>query len=111
MNLEPPSNVNNKRTVSERLSAGLDFFNDLDLLFQLIAILVGLGCLGYVVTSWTQYFVQNGDYLIGLSIGGTGLLLGGAALLRIPIALVGVFGGAAICATAFLGGMINVLLP
>lgn len=111
MRIEPRSNVDNRRTVSERISGVLDFLLGLEGFVDLLAILAGIGCLGYVLMTWTLHFLQQERYGIGALISVIGLLVAGAALIRVPAAVIAVLGGAVVCAMAFFGGMDNVLLP
>ena len=83
----------------------------LEALSMLLTVVVGVGCLAYVVVRWEIYFFSTGQYLVMGAIAAAALLLSVTAAVRIPIALVLFFGGAAAVGTAFLMGAGNVVLP
>ena len=111
MRFDPPSNINAKRTLREWISHVFGSIFPLDVLLQILLVILGLGFLGYVLTSWVQHLISQGSYLFSGLIACTGLVLSGLAIARIPIALIVVFGGAAVCAVSFLSGFAEVLLP
>jgi len=76
-----------------------------------VTVIAGVGLLGYVGVSWLVHFVAHTQYLAASAAGLLGLLAVAAAFARIPAALIVVFGGAAVCGTAFLSGYGDVLLP
>ncbi|WP_227814066.1 hypothetical protein [Nitrogeniibacter aestuarii] len=71
----------------------------------------GVGLLGYIGVSWLVHFVAHAQYLVASVAALLGLLAVATAFSRIPAALIVVVGGAVVCATAFLSGYGNVLLP
>ncbi|XZG70055.1 hypothetical protein ACTSKR_15625 [Chitinibacteraceae bacterium HSL-7] len=77
----------------------------------LITIVAGMGALAYVGVLWIIHFVNHAQYLAASAAGLLGLLAIGAAIARIPAALIVLFGGAAVCGTAILSGYSGVLLP
>lgn len=76
-----------------------------------IGTIAGLGVLGYIVSNWFLAFWSHGSYAAALAFLVAGILLAGLALIRIPIALIVVFGGAVVSATAFFSGHLNLFLP
>ena len=80
-------------------------------LSMLLTVISGVGCLAYVAVHWGIYFVRSERYLVGGAIAVVAFALSVAAAVRIPIALVMFFGGAAAIGTAFLVGAGNVVLP
>jgi hypothetical protein len=111
MRLEPVSNVNNKRTIGERLSNFVDSLLSWDTWLWLGSLIVGLGLVGYITSAWVLFFVHRSSYVAAGVLAPVSCSLGILAILRVPIALVLVWGGAAICATAFFSGYVYVLLP
>jgi uncharacterized SAM-binding protein YcdF (DUF218 family) len=76
-----------------------------------ICVIAGLGVIGYIVSNWFLEFWTHGSYAAALTLLVTGTLLAGLAVVRVPIALIVVFGGAAVSITAFFSGHLNLLLP
>jgi hypothetical protein len=111
MRLEPISNVNNKPTIGERLSNFVDAFLSLDGLLWFGALIVGLGLMGYFSSTWVLSLIHRGSYFAAGALALVSFALGLLAILRVPVALVIVWCGAAICAVAFFSGSSYVLLP
>ncbi len=74
-------------------------------------VIAGIAVVGYVVSNWFLAFWSRGSYAAALAFSLAGILLAGLAMARVPIALIVVFGGAAVSATAFFSGHLNLLLP
>lgn len=89
----------------------LERLADLDGTVEFIAVICGLGVLGYICTTWVLAFWGRGNYAIAAVVSVAGILLTLLALARIPVALVLVFGGAAVSIVAFLTGHLNIFLP
>lgn len=77
----------------------------------LLTVVAGVGLLGYVGVSWLVHLVARAQYVAAGAAGLLGLFAVAAAFARIPVALIVVFGGAAVCGAAFFSGNGNVLLP
>ena len=80
-------------------------------IFLFLSVLVGVGCLAFVAFSWGMHFVSSGQYFAtgGVALGS--LVVSLAAVARIPVALVLLFGTAVIVGTAFSVGASNVVMP
>ncbi|MFS2139647.1 hypothetical protein [Duganella sp. Dugasp56] len=76
-----------------------------------IGAIAGLGVIGYIVSNWFLEFWSRGNFAAAFGLLAAGILLASLALIRVPIALIVVFSGAAISATAFFSGHLNLLLP
>lgn len=115
MRLEPVSNVDNRRSLKEHVSALFGAIVDIEVSLQflgiVVSVIVGLGVFGYVTVSWLLHFIEKGHYV--LSFCSSVVLLAAAigTIARIPIAMLVVFGSAMVCGTAFFLGAGNVLLP
>lgn len=109
--LEPTSNVDNRRSYSERVSRFFDLIFSWDALVQLLGVVAGIGFLGYVFSAWVQEFFRRGSYVSGSILAFAGIVLAGLSLARIPVALILLLGCAAVSAVAFFGGNSYLLLP
>ncbi|MPQ55915.1 hypothetical protein [Duganella sp. FT27W] len=78
---------------------------------EFIGVICGLGILGYIGTTWVLALWSLGSYAIAVTASIAGAALALLALVRIPIALIIVFGAAAISIVAFLAGQLGILLP
>lgn len=78
---------------------------------EFIGVICGLGVLGYIGTTWVLALWSLGSYAIAIAVSLTGAALALLALARKPIALILVFGAAAISIVAFLSGHLGILLP
>lgn len=78
---------------------------------EFIGVICGLGILGYICTTWVLALWSLGSYAITITVSLAGAVLALLALVRISIALIIVFGAAAISIVAFLAGQLGVLLP
>ena len=76
-----------------------------------LSILVGLGCLAFVGVSWAAHFVSRGDYFSAVAIVLVSAVIALAAMARIPIALILLFGSAIVLGTAFSLGASNLVMP
>lgn len=77
----------------------------------ILGLCFGVGALCFVSVSWLHHFASTGHY-ISFSIVAicTGFFALGAVL-RVPLALAGVFGSAAVIASAYGIGVQGMLLP
>lgn len=89
----------------------LDRLMEWETIVYFIGVIAGLGILGYIVSDWFISFWSRGSYAAAVILAAAGIFLAGLALVRVPVALIIVFGGAAISATAFFTGHLNLLLP
>jgi len=110
MNLRPPRPLFGG-PVAGALDRIAGLVGSLEGLGLLVTVVAGVGVLGYVGVSWLIHLVGHAQYLVASTAGLLGLLAIGAAFARIPAAQIVVFGGAAVCGTAFLSGYGSVLLP
>lgn len=78
---------------------------------EFIGVICGLGILAYICTTWIMAFWSRGNYAIAATATVAGILLALLALVRIPVALVLVFGGASVSIVAFLAGHLSIFLP
>jgi len=76
-----------------------------------LSVLIGVGCLAFVAFSWGMHFVGSGKYFAAGGIALGSLVVSLAAVARVPVALVLLFGTAVIVGTAFLVGAGNVVMP
>ena len=76
-----------------------------------LSVLVGVGCLAFVAFSWGMHFVGSGQYFAAGGVALGPLVVSLAAVARIPVALVLLFGTAVIVGTAFSLGASNVVMP
>lgn len=76
-----------------------------------LSVLVGVGCLAFVAFSWGMHFVGSGQYFAAGGVALGSLVVSLAAVARIPVALVLLFGTAVIVGTAFSLGASNVVMP
>lgn len=76
-----------------------------------LSVLIGVGCLTFVKFSWDVHFVGSGQYFAAGGIALNSLVVSLAAVARVPVALVLLFGTAVIFGTAFLVGAGNVVMP
>ncbi len=111
MRLEPISNLDNKPTIGERLSNFVDTLLSMEGLLWLGSLIVGLGLTGYFTCTWVISLIHRGSYFAAGFLALVSLALGLLAILRVPVALVIVWGGAAICGVTFFSGSSHVLLP
>jgi hypothetical protein len=88
-----------------------NFISDLDGLWFLLSLILGVGVLGYVSVTWLVHLAGAGQYLVALGLAGLSLASVALALFRVPFAQIIVLGCAIVCGTAFLLGYGNVLLP
>ena len=109
--IQPSSNVDNRRSYSERVSGFFNLLWGWDALVHLLGVLAGLGFLGYVWSAWVQELFRRGSYFFAVILGVIGVLLTGLSLARIPVAFVILFGCAAVSVVAFFGGYFYLLLP
>ena len=86
-------------------------FTDWESTAEFIGVICGLGVLGYICTTWVGALWTRGDYAVAITASLAEILLALLALARISIALVLVFGAAAISIVAFLSGHLGSLLP
>lgn len=88
-----------------------NFVSALEGLGFFLALIIGVGLLGYLGVSWLIHWVASGRYFVALAV--AGLLFGSVAMamLRMPIAQIIVLGSAITCSTAFFLGYGNALLP
>ena len=77
----------------------------------LISLVLGLGVLAFVVAEWVLHFVRDGRFFLAAATLVPSVLVGVFAIVRAPLALLLLFGSAAVTGVAFLSGAINVLLP
>lgn len=110
INLSPPRPLFGG-PIADALDRIAGFVGSLEGLGLLITVIAGIGVLGHVGLSWLIHFVSHAQYLRAGAVVLLGLLAVGAAFTRIPTALIVVFGGAAVCGSAFLLGYGGVLLP
>ena len=89
----------------------LERFMDWESAAEFIGVICGLGVLGYMCTTWVLALWSRGNHAVAITASLAGVLLTLLALARIPIALVLVFGAAAISIVAFLSGHLGMLLP
>ena len=110
MNMPPP-----RRLFGGPIASALDrtvaLSTSLDVLGQLVAVIAGIGALGYVGVLWLIHFASHAQYLAAPATALLALVAIGFAFARIPAALIVVIGGAAFCGVAFLSGYGNALLP
>jgi hypothetical protein len=78
---------------------------------EFIGVICGLGVLGYICTTWILALWGRGNYVVATTASLAGFLLSLLALARVPIALVLIFGAAAVAIAAFLSGHLNIFLP
>lgn len=109
MNLS--NNAHPRPSVSERLASLFDALLGWDALSHLFAVIGGLGLFGYVVTAWLLHSAQIGSYWLVALVAILAAALAGFSLARVPAALILLFGGCAILATAFLSGNFQLVLP
>jgi hypothetical protein len=76
-----------------------------------LSVLVGVGCLIFFAFSWTMHFVASGHYVAAGGIALVAAAVSLAAIARVPVALVLLFGSAVIVGTAFSVGASNVVMP
>lgn len=76
-----------------------------------LSVLVGVGCLAFVAFSWSMHLVDSGHYLAAGGIALVSVVISLAAIARIPVALVLLFGSAVVVGTAFSVGASNVVMP
>lgn len=89
----------------------LERLMDWESIAYFIGAISGFGFIGYIVSNWFLAFWSHGSYAAALALLVVGILLAGLALVRVPIALIVVFGGAAVSAMAFFSGHLNLFLP
>lgn len=70
-----------------------------------------MGVLGYISTPWVLSLCGGGELHIAIAVSPAGVSLTLSALARIHVALVLVFGGAAVSIVAFLTGHLSIFLP
>jgi hypothetical protein len=88
-----------------------DLLLSLDGLQLVVAIVFGIGIIGYFSASWAIYYLSLGKHLQAWAVIGFTMILFGAAALRIRIATYIVFGGAAIIGSLVLSGGSNTFMP
>ena len=76
-----------------------------------LSVLVGVGCLAFVAFSWSMHFVGSGHYFAAGGIALVSVVISLAAIARVPVALVLLFGSAIVVGTAFSVGASNVVMP
>jgi hypothetical protein len=86
-------------------------FGALDALSCFLSVVVGVGCIGYVVVTWAIHLVNTGQYFVATASALVVLTVSAFAAVRVPIALWLFFGSAALLGTAFLIGAGSVVLP
>lgn len=88
-----------------------NLISDLEGLWFLLTLTIGIGVLGYLGVSWFLHFAISAHYLAAFTLAALLLTSVALALLRIPLAQIVVLGGAIISGTAFVLGYGNALLP
>jgi hypothetical protein len=88
-----------------------NFVDGIEGLWFLLTIFVGIGVLSYVGFAWGVYLFIHGRFILLAVYSFLGLVSVAAALGRMPIALILVFGGSMVCGVALLSGYAHVLLP
>jgi hypothetical protein len=76
-----------------------------------LSVLVGVGCLAFVAFSWGVHFVGTGHYFAAGGIALVSFAISLAAIARVPVALVLLFGSAVVVGTAFAIGASSVVMP
>lgn len=76
-----------------------------------LSVLVGVGGLAFVAFSWSMHFVGTGQYFAAGGITLVSVVISLAAIARVPVALVLLFGSAVVVGTAFSVGASNVVMP
>lgn len=77
----------------------------------LLSLVLGLGVAAYIAAVWVLHFARQASYVIAAAILVPCVLVGLLAALRVPLALVLVWGSAAVAGVAFFTGAMGVLLP
>ena len=77
----------------------------------LASLAVGIGSLVYLSAAWVTYFAMSGESWTAVCVASATLLVGGAALFRVPAALLLIFVSAMVLGTAFFAGAIGVFFP
>jgi len=95
----------------DRIAALADLYFSWYGLMWGLGLLSGLGLLGYVITSWVMEFLRHHSYISAVVLSFASIVVTAAAFLRIPLALILVFGGAAIAAVFFYQGQLALLMP
>jgi hypothetical protein len=87
------------------------FDGSLDVLSALLSVVAGIACMAFVAAKWILHLASLGSYWMAFVVAATALVLCAGAIVRIPLALFILFGGAVIVGTAFFGGYAQWLLP
>jgi hypothetical protein len=95
----------------DRIAEMFDLYLSLEGLLLALGLLSGLGLLGYVITSWVMEFLRDHSYIWAAVLSLASIIVAAAACVRIPLALILVFGGAAIAAVCFYQGHLGLLMP
>lgn len=77
----------------------------------LLSLVLGVAVLAYVVATWVLHFARQGDFVLAAATLVTSVIAATLAALRVPLALLLVFGGAAVAGAALVFGAMDVLLP
>jgi low affinity Fe/Cu permease len=88
-----------------------NFVGEIEGLWILLTIVLGVGALGYVEYAWFVYLLNHGRFITLTVFGIFTFISVVAAFARIPIALIVVLGCATVCGVALLSGYSDVLLP
>ena len=83
----------------------------LDGIAWVLALLAGFAGVYYVFATWALHWLATGHYALLACVASSLGLLSLAAILRIPAALIVLFGAAAVVATALSMGVPDALLP
>lgn len=89
----------------------VNIVSDIEGLWILFTVLIGLGMLGYVGFVWFVYLFNHDRFMILTAVSIFSVVSVAAAFARIPVALIIVLGGATVCGVALLSGYCYVLLP
>jgi hypothetical protein len=89
----------------------LDFLFTLEGLEFALILVVGFGLIGYVSASWAMYYWSIGKFPIAALIIFFTIALFLAALIRVPIVNLAIWGGSFVLGSIFLSGGSSGLMP
>jgi hypothetical protein len=91
-----------------RIANAVSFWEGISLF---LSVFVGVGGLAFVAVNWGMHFVRAGHYFAAGGVAFVSVMVTVAAVARVPVALILLFGSAVVVGMAFSVGASSVVMP